>query len=353
MTHNAKTRLKLRGRLSYRVQGLAKLMRCGAKVLLRRALRGPKQPDWSLNVEMGTEFTRSQNEVAFDMPSIAEGREYLDAVLFSLPAVAKVTVEPVDGEVKGHWYIPQASARDTVVLYLHGGAYAFYSQGHESLIAQAAVACRAKVFALDYRLAPEHPYPAQLEDALAAYQWLLDSGTPAENIIVMGDSAGGNLTLALVLKLRELGLPQPAGAVPLCPWTDVANQVCPYEAMTAHDEFDFPQSRMVPRWAGWFYSTHSPDDPLISPIYADLSCLAPMYIQAGGKEILFDQIVRFVERAQEQDAEVRLGIWPTMNHDFQIYGDEEPQSKEAWERIAEFVEECRAEASLEPRRATA
>lgn len=340
MTKSAQTQVKFSGRLSYRLRGLLNLMRCSTLVLLRRAVRGPKLPDWTLTLEMGTEFVRSQNEVAFKMASIADAREYEDAVYFSLPAEAKVDIEPESGGVRGHWFTPRAGADETVVLYLHGGGYAYYSRSHASFIAQAAVACQARTFALDYRLAPEHPYPAQLEDAVAAYRWLLDTGNHADNIIVMGDSAGGNLVLALLLQLRELGLPQPSGAVPLCPWTDVGNLVSPYEAMEEHDEFDFPQSQMVPLWGGWFCGSANFEDPLISPLFADLTGLPPIYIQAGGKEILFDQIERFVQRAQRDGVNVRLDTWPTMNHDFQIYGDEMPQSKEAWQRIASFVEEC-------------
>jgi acetyl esterase/lipase len=257
----------------------------------------------------------------------------------TMPETSQVTIEPVAGPVRGDWFTPRAGASDVVVLYLHGGAYVYYSKGHEGLIAQAALASGARTFALDYRLTPEHPYPAQLEDAVAAYVWLLESGVSPRRLIVMGDSAGGNLTLALLLKLRELKLPPPAGAVPLCPWTDPGNKISPFEEMAKNDPYDWPQSRMVTRWAGWFCGQAPADDPIVAPIYADMTGLPPIYIQAGGVEILYDQIARFVERAQAQEADVKLDTWPTMNHDFQAYGGQLPQSREAWEKITAFVAE--------------
>jgi acetyl esterase/lipase len=168
---------------------------------------------------------------------------------------------------------------------------------------------------------------------------LLESGVSPERLIVMGDSAGGNLVLALLLKLRDSNLPLPAGAVPLCPWTDPGNTVSPVEEMARNDAHDWPQSRMVLRWSDWLCGQSPADDPLIAPIHADLTGLPPIYIQAGGVEILYDQIVRFVERAKSQGADVKLDTWPTMNHDFQAYGDQLPQSREAWQRIKQFVTE--------------
>jgi acetyl esterase/lipase len=331
------------GRWSYRLRSLLNLVRCIVKVAVRRMVRG-RRLDWPFTFELGTEFLRSQGRISFDMPTAADAREYEDAVVVTMPEAGQVTVELVNEPVKGEWITPKADIGDVVVLYLHGGAYVYFSKGHVSLIAQAALAARARVFALDYRLAPEHPYPAQLEDALAAYLWLLESGVSPDRLVVMGDSAGGNLALALLLKLRDLNLPLPAGAVPLCPWTDPGNTVSPVEEMAKNDAYDWPQSRMVLRWGRWLCGQTPANDPLIAPIHADLRGLPPIYIQAGGVEILYDQIVRFVERARAQGADVTLDVWPTMNHDFQAYGDQLPQSREAWQRIRAFVAEVAVEA---------
>lgn len=328
----------MRGRWSHRARGLWNLLATSLAVSVRRARRGPQAPGWTATFEMATTFVRRQTEIAFDHPSMAEGRAYEDAVLFGSAATPQVTIEPISAPVKGHWFTPKAGVGALTLLYLHGGGYAYYSKAHENLIALAALSLPARTFALDYRLIPEHPFPAQLEDAVAAYRWLLDSGIAPRQLIVMGDSAGGNLTLALLLKLRDLGWPLPAGAVALCPWTDVGNTISPVAAMAQSDPFDWPQSRMVLRWAGWLCREADVCDPLVSPIYADWRGLPPVYVQAGRLEILADQIIRCVERAQAQGADVTFDCWDTMNHDFQAFGDLLPESIEAWEKIKRFVE---------------
>lgn len=123
--------------------------------------------------------------------------------------------------VKGRWFVPQTALDEYVILYLHGGGYAFSARTHDNLIALVALAAQARTFALDYRLTPEHPFPTQLEDAQAAYHWLLSSGIASQHIVVAGDSAGGNLALAQLLALRDAQQPLPALAVCLCPWTDM------------------------------------------------------------------------------------------------------------------------------------
>jgi acetyl esterase/lipase len=130
-------------------------------------------------------------------------------------------VSPFDGDIrpheaggpKGQWFIPKTHATNRTMLYFHGGGYAFYAKSHQALIANMAQAARAKTFALDYRLTPEHSHPAQLEDAIAAYRWLLDDGVAPHNLVLAGDSAGGHLTLTTLLALRDAGLPQPAVAI--------------------------------------------------------------------------------------------------------------------------------------------
>ncbi|MBK9092113.1 MAG: alpha/beta hydrolase [Anaerolineae bacterium] len=338
MSQSSPPGLILAGRWSHRGRGLWNLIAALLAVSARRAINGPRAPGWTAIFEVITAFVRRQTEIAFDCPSMAEGRAYEDAVLFPSAVLSQVTIEPVTAPVKGHWFTPKAGARAATLLYLHGGGYAYYSKSHANLIALAALSLPARTFALDYRLIPEHPFPAQLEDAVAAYRWLLDAGVAPRQLILMGDSAGANLTLALLLKLRDLGWPLPAGAVALCPWTDVGNTVSPVSAMAQNDPFDFPQSRMVLRWAGWLCREADVRDPLVSPIYADWRGLPPVYVQAGKLEILADQIIRFVERAQAQGADITFDCWESMNHDFQAFGDLLPESIEAWERIKLFAE---------------
>lgn len=303
-------------------------------VSVQRLRRGPRFPNWGWMLEMSTHFLKAQAATAFNMPTPAEAREYEDAFVFGSPAMAQVNIESVNQPVKGHWYQPQTGARSVMLLYLHGGGYAYYSKAHENLIALVTLAAQSKTFALDYGLTPEHSYPAQLEEALAAYRWLLDSGVAPERLVVAGDSAGGNLALTLLLALREARLPQPALAIGLAPWTDFANSG---ESMTANGAHDWIEKHMADRWAQWYCKGADVRHPLISPIHADLTGLPPIYLQAGSAEILHDMIRAFADRAEKQGACVTLEVWPNMTHDFQAFGDLIPESQDALRRIGEVV----------------
>lgn len=230
----------------------------------------------------------------------------------------------------------KSGAKNITVLYLHGGGYAYYSKSHENLIALVTLAAKSNTFALDYRLIPEHPFPAQLEDALGAYRWLLDTGTKPEKLVIMGDSAGGNLTLALLLTLRDSKLPLPALGICIAPWTDVENSG---KSLKENERYDWVEKRMTLQWADWLCQGSDPSNPILSPINADLRGLPPIYIQAGDAEILYDMIKSFADKAQAQAANVRLDVWRFMNHDFQAFGDILSESKEALKRIGQVIEE--------------
>jgi len=220
-------------------------------------------------------------------------------------------------------------------LYLHGGGYCFYPRAYADFIALITRAAESRTFALDYRLSPEHRFPAQLEDALHAYRWLLDSSTDPSRLVIAGDSAGGNLTLALLLAAREANLPQPALAIALSPPTDLETE---YASMVSNRGFDWIDEPMVMRWADWYCHPSRRRDPLVSPLCADLRGLPPIYIQAGRAEILYDSIQAFSQHAQSQGANVVLDAWDDMTHDFQMFGPYAPQSTEALRRIREVVD---------------
>lgn len=330
-----KSPVELSGKLAYRLRSILGLYRSLFYVTFRRMLHGPLRPGWSWSLEMATHFLKSQTAATFDIADIVEGREYEDSLLFRSTALPQVSISPVQQPIRGHWYQPQSGHGPATLLYLHGGGYAYYSKSHHNLIALITLAARTRTFALDYRLIPEHPFPAQLEDGLAAYRWLLESGIAPERIVLAGDSAGGNLVLALLLSLRDDHIPLPALAIGLCPWTDVTN---PGESMQANAASDWVEKRMADRWAGWLCQNASPNDPLVSPVRADLAGLPPIYLQAGGAEILHDMIVTFANRAIQQGANVTLEVWPEMVHDFQAFGDMFPESKAALKRIAEMVQ---------------
>lgn len=327
---------QLRGKWSYRLQSLFALYGSIAYVSVRRLLRGPLLANWSWMFEVSTHFIKTQTVRAFNMTNHAEGREYENALVFTSSAVAKMEIKPINSPVKGHWYHPKSETNDITVLYLHGGGYAYYSKAHENLIALVTLAAKSRTFALDYRLIPEHPFPAQLDDALAAYRWLLETGTKPERLVVIGDSAGGNLTLALLLTARDSKLPLPALGICIAPWTDVENSG---NSLKENEPFDWVEKRMTWQWAEWFCKNTNSRNPIVSPINADLRGLPLIYVQAGDAEILYDMIQSFYDKAQAQGANVKLDVWLHMNHDFQAFGDLVPESKQALERIAQVIKE--------------
>lgn len=327
---------QLHGKWNYRARSLFALYWSLLYVSIRRLIRGPLLPTWSWAFEASIHFIKSQTVTAFDMPNHAEGREYENSLVFTSPAAAKMRIESVVEPVKGHWYHPKSETKGITVLYLHGGGYAYYSKAHENLISLVTLATESQTFALDYRLIPEHPFPAQLDDALAAYRWLLEAGIKPERLVVIGDSAGGNLTLALLLTLRNSKLPLPALGICIAPWTDVENSG---NSLKENEPFDWVEKRMPLKWAEWLSKDTDPRNPIVSPINADLRGLPPIYIQAGDAEILYDMIQSFYDKAQTQGANVKLDVWRHMNHDFQAFGDLMPESKEALMRIGQVIKE--------------
>ena len=295
---------------------------------------GPRFPNWSWRFEMTVHYLKTQTARIFGMSSPAEGREYEDALVILSNAINQVDVEHAESPVTGDWYTPKSGSPGVSVLYLHGGGYAYYPKAHSNLTALVTLAAKSKTFALDYRLAPEHPFPAQLQDALAAYRWLLESGIPAKKLVIMGDSAGGHLTIALLLSLRGSNMPLPALGICLCPWTDAENSGA---SMTENEANDWIDGSMAVHWANWFCGDADRSNPLISPNRADLRGLPPIYIQAGSAEILYDMNREFANTAQAQGANVTLDVWKNMIHDFQAFGDTVPESKEALARIGEVI----------------
>lgn len=327
---------QLHGKWSYRLRSLLALYWSLLYVSIRRLIRGSLLPNWSWAFEASIHFIKHQTVTAFDMPNHAEGREYENSLVFTSPATAKIKIESVNEPVKGHWYHLKHETNGVTVLYLHGGGYAYYSKAHENLIALVTLAAGSQTFALDYRLIPEHPFPAQLDDALAAYQWLLETGIKPERLVVIGDSAGGNLTLALLLTLRDSKLPLPALGICIAPWTDFENSG---NSLKENEPFDWVEKRMTLKWAEWLCKNTDPRNPIVSPINADLRGLPPIYIQAGDAEILYDMIQSFYDKAQTQGANIKLDVWRHMNHDFQAFGDLMPESKEALMRIGQVIKE--------------
>ena len=222
-----------------------------------------------------------------------------------------------------------------VILYLHGGAYALGSiNTHREFVARLASAAGARCLALNYRLAPEHPYPAALEDGLAAFRWLQSQGYDPSHIIIAGDSSGGGLALAMLLALRDAGEPLPAAAVCISPWTDLAATGASIKSKANVDPVLDPGS--LERYAKYYAGEQDLTNPLISPHYADLGGLPPILIQVGSDEILLDDARRIAASAQEAGVAVTLEVWDEMFHVFQLVSIL-PEAKEAVQHIAEFV----------------
>lgn len=334
-------KLAFSGPKRYVLRSSLSVARSMVEVAVRRALHGPKLPGWNWEFELATHVMRSHLTTAFRMKDVEEARQYLDAVLLNDTAtISRVRVMASDEEgMPGDWFAPSESDPAVTMLYLHGGGFSFYPKTYVDLIASVTLAANSRTLALDYRLSPEHRFPAALEDVIQAYQTLLQKGVDPERLIVAGDSAGGNLTLALLISVRDLRLPLPALAIALSPATDfvIAEDLLATTSFLKYAPFDWIQPEMLAEWASWYCDAGQRKTPLVSPIYADFSSLPPIYIQAGRAEILFDSIEGFVNRAKEHGSEIVFDTWEYMNHDFQMLGHFAPQSVDALRRIGELV----------------
>ncbi|MGI5132250.1 alpha/beta hydrolase fold domain-containing protein [Pseudonocardia sp. CA-107938] len=223
--------------------------------------------------------------------------------------------------------------RPLTVLHLHGGAYVAGSAfGFRPLAGALSLAAGAGVLLPEYRLAPEHPFPAAVDDAVHAYRWLLDTGVPAERITVSGDSAGGGLALALLLTLKEQAVPLPAQVLLLCPWVDLTCDLQP-----AHEPQPFLDPRQQRAFATAYVGDHDPGDPRLSPLTADLAGLPPMLVQSATGDPLARDAQRVVERARSFDVDARLEIYSAATHVFQYFWSFLPEAADALTHAGAFI----------------
>lgn len=243
-------------------------------------------------------------------------------------------VGSVESPVRGEWL--KAGRETPVVLYFHGGGYISCSPGtHRSITATLARGTGGRVFSLDYRLAPEHPFPAAIEDAVVAYQWLLEQGAEARAIVLAGDSAGGGLVLAALLRSRELGLPLPAGGLCFSPWTDLLGSGQSILGNAATDPVLQPE--LVSRVARLYLGDADPRAPLASPIYADLRGLPPMSFHVSESEILFDDARAIDQACRQAGVTSELKSWAGVPHCWQLFGRLIPESRQSFDGAIEFV----------------
>jgi len=274
---------------------------------------------------------------ALAKPPNTETRTQLDKLskLIFMPRGSKLTFGQLGGRNVEWLADPVAGARG-FVLYLHGGGYVTGSpRTHRGLAARLARAARVCVAVPDYRLAPEHPHPAAVNDALAAYEGLLQQGIPPNKIIIAGDSAGGGLALALALRLKAAPLPQPAGIVLLSPFTDLSLSGA---SMQSPQQKEWLLTKpFIHAAAKHYLGAQDPRQPTASPLFADLSGLAPLFVQVGTDEVLLDDSTRLAQAATQQGVSVTLQIWPRMWHVWQLHGGQMPEADRAIAAIADFV----------------
>jgi epsilon-lactone hydrolase len=286
----------------------------------------------SLQLEkLGPILAANKSKMEGDLDQIRRGFEEMLTQFPPAPGVV-FKEESLDG-LPGIWCVPPDAAESGVLLYLHGGGYVVGSaKAYTTMVSWLAARLKARVLILDYRLAPENPYPAAPEDALKAYRWLLKQGKP---IAIAGDSCGGGLTIATMVAARDAGLPMPAAAALLSPWADL--EVTGDSATTKAGEDFILTTEALHGMAGAYLGGTSPRTPGASPVYADLTGLPPLLIQAGATEILLDDATRLATRAGAAGVRVRLDIWPEMFHVWHAYAPLLDEGAEALNDAADFL----------------
>lgn len=307
----------------------------------RRVRRGPRAPTWGWALEM---FVEGQKRAMTHLVRLdgAALRRVSDMKLPPTPAVRALVTEQVDqqtehGRVRGRWIrAPRTGIQSSgCVMLIHGGGYVVGSvDSHLEVAGQLAIAGGFDVFSLDYRLAPEHPHPAALDDARAAFGWLQTQAFAAHEIALVGDSAGGGLSAALMLDRRDADAEQPAGAVLICPWVDLTSS---FPSIQSNADTDYLTHEMADRWSRDYAGALDRAHPAISPLFADLHDLPSLLIHAGGAEILRDEIRAFADKATDAAVEVTFREWEHMPHDFHLLGMVEPRGREALLEVVQFL----------------
>ncbi len=279
-----------------------------------------KRPAWDFNTSI---------------PQFRQECEKATKLLGKLPAgieVLPVTIEDLWAE----WLIPAGAHKGKVILYLIGGGYVSGScQDHRAIVAKIAAASKVSVLLFEHRLAPEHPFPAALDDSVVAYRWLLSEGYSPADIVFVGESAGGGLCLALLLALRDKGFLLPSAAVALSPWTDLK---LTGESYRTKADLCLAPKGMSAVCSKYYFGDNDPCLPWISPLYGDLQGLPPLLILAGGDETMLDDSLRFAEKAKTAGVEVTLRVGEGMMHCFPLLPSFIPEAKQAMAEISSFIQ---------------
>jgi acetyl esterase/lipase len=301
----------------------------------RRAQRGPLRPSWSLEYEALARTLHYYSKISHRLPLDVQ-RGLMSAFLKPTAVTRRTRFEKVRARgVPAEWFRPPEVASDRVLLYLHGGGYVLGSiDTHRDAICRLCEAAGVTGLAIDYRLAPEHRFPAQLEDAVAAYRWLIDQGIAPGHIVVAGESAGGGLSLSTLCWLRDRGVPLPAGAALISPWLDLEGTG---SSVQSNAIFDFIGARTLAYFRDHFVRPHQRRDPLASPLHADPSELPPLFLHAGGAEALRDDAIRMARRIDDAGGEVELHVEDDMVHAWHLFASEIAEGQAAIERVGRWV----------------
>jgi monoterpene epsilon-lactone hydrolase len=307
------------------------------RTFVRRLRRGPLRASWSLSFEAVVSALRRDWEATADW-AFDRLRADMDARPYPRAMVRKVDVfDAMMGGVPVRVFEPPAAKKrhDGTLVFFHGGSYIFGSSRttHADTIARLALECGIRIVAPEYRLAPEHPFPAQLEDALAVFDAVVADGTGP--VLVGGDSAGGNLAVALSIALRDRGGSRPRGAVLLSPWCDLT---MPGGSFVTNDAFDYGTRESLLRQARAFAGSVPLDDPRISPAFANLEGLEPTFVTAGELEIPRDDIEAFAARLRDAGVDTTFHLAPDMPHNAAFFADYHPSGRVVIDAIARLVD---------------
>ncbi len=270
-------------------------------------------------------------------PAIDQLRAGFATLAKQYPAAPDAVFERVDAAgVLAEWVSIEGRSRQPVILYFHGGGYCIGSaETHRDLVSRMCRAAKARALSVDYRLAPENPHPAAVEDGVAAYRWLRKQSVPARSIVVAGDSAGGGLTLATLLALRDAGDELPAAGICISPVTDLAKEGESMRTKVDLDPTVNPKSST--RYAQMYIGGGDTKTPLASPLYATLKGLPPLLILVGTSEVLLDDSTRFAKKAKEVGLNCELEVWEEMVHIWPFFAAELPEGRQAIDRMAAFI----------------
>ena len=346
--------------LSRQISSLEKLIGCGLlrrtthRVELTLAGEALLERTHRLLEDVNEAITRTQSvggELAFrlsqywapvfatheDGISLAERRAAIEGLCAQFPPPAGIAIEPVNAGGVPSFLIGPDPSRAATVMYLHGGAHTFGSAyGHRGVIGALAAASGHTILGPEFRLAPEHPFPADLEDAERAYDWMIDSGVDPGRIVITGDSSGAGLGMALLLKLRDEGRPLPGGAVWFCPWVDITGSTLRIAA--AHDPLAEKLAHMVLPLTAGYLAGRPIDEPLLNPLKHDLTGLPPTLIQGATADPVREDAHQLAERARAHGVQTRLELYPVETHSFQLFWSFLPEAREGIEQAGRFID---------------